>query len=84
MKLPSMFRDLGRRATGSGRAASISPEALRELAEQEDVVVIGVGLVRAGARDARLPGAQRAASLLDLASVVGDLPRQQAIVLHCG
>jgi hypothetical protein len=84
MKLPPVLRDLTRKAIGMGAAGSISPHALRELAEQEPVVVVGVGMVRPGASDPRLPGEQRVASLITLASVVADLPKQQAIVLHCG
>jgi hypothetical protein len=67
-----------------GRAQSISPDALRELARTEPVVVIGVGMLAPGPLDPRLPGDQRSASLLSLASIVADLPRQQAIALHCG
>jgi hypothetical protein len=84
MKLPSFARDLTRKTIGSGSAPSITPEELHELAEHEPVVVIGVGIVRAGTTDTRLPGTQRVASLLSLSSVVADLPRQHAIALHCG
>ena len=84
IKLPSAIRGLTRRAIGIGTAASISPAALRDLAAHEPVVVVGVGIMRPGATDPRLPGEQRVASLLSLESVVGDLPKQQAIVLHCG
>jgi hypothetical protein len=84
IKLPSAVRGLTRRAIGMATATSISPGALRELSARESVVVIGVGIVRPGATDPRLPGSQRVASLLNLESVVGDLPKQQAIVLHCG
>ncbi len=83
MKLPPVVRGLTRRAIGIGTATSISPEDLRELAAQEPVVVVGVGIVREGVTDPRLPGRQRVASLLNLETVVGDLPKQQAIVLHC-
>ena len=83
MKLPSAARRFTRRSIGVGRAQSISPEALHELAAREPVVVIGVGIVRPGATDPRLPGEQRVASLVTLDRVVEDLPRQRAIALHC-
>jgi hypothetical protein len=63
------------------RARSITPEALHDL---EDVIVIGVGVVKPGTTDPRLPGEQRVASLLTLSTAVADVPRQRAIVLHCG
>ena len=69
---------------GIGRSEPISPEALMTLAARESVLVIGVGMVAAGTVDPRLPGEQRTASLLTLASVVADVPRQRAIALHCG
>lgn len=84
MKVPAFARKLARRSIGVRRARAISPAELRDLAGREHVVVIGVGIVRAGATDARLPGDQRVASLLSLAAVVADVPRQHAIVLHCG
>lgn len=84
MKLPAIARDLTRRSLGMGKARSITPTDLQQLASVERVVVIGVGLLRAGATDPRLPGEQRVASLLTLAKVVEDLPRQQAIAMHCG
>lgn len=84
MKLPLVARKLTRRAIGVGKARSITPEELHALARDEDVIVIGVGIVTAGPLDSRLPGTQRAASLLSLKSVVADVPRQQAIALHCG
>jgi hypothetical protein len=83
VKLPAGVRRLTRRSIGVGRARSISPEALDELARSEDVVVIGVGIVRPGTIDPRLPGEQRVASLMTLARIVQDLPRQRAIALHC-
>ena len=83
MKLSAGARRLTRRSVGVGHAPSISPEALHELAAGEPVVVIGVGILRPGVRDPRLPGEQRVASLVTLAHVVEDLPRQHAIVLHC-
>jgi len=84
MKLPAGARRLARASIGIGRARSITPTALHDLAAREAVVVIGVGIVGSGAIDPRLPGQQRAASLRSLAGVVADLPRQRAIVLHCG
>jgi hypothetical protein len=84
MKLSAGARRFTRKSIGLGRARSISPDALEELARRETVVVIGVGIVRAGTTDPRLPGEQRIASLLTLARTVEDLPRQRAIVLHCG
>lgn len=69
---------------GMGKARPITPADLQQLASVERVIVIGVGLLRAGATDPRLPGEQRVASLLTLAKVVEDLPREQAIALHCG
>ncbi len=66
------------------RAQPIAPEALHALAAREDVLVIGVAVVRSGTQDPRLPGEQRVASLMSLARVVADVPRQRAIVLHCG
>ena len=50
------------------------------LAAREPVVVIAVGMIAVGG----LPGEQRAASLSTLAEVVADVPRERAIVLHCG
>lgn len=84
MKLPAAARRLTRRTIGMGRASAISPEALHALAASEAVLVIGVGVVRPGTSDPRLPGEQRVASLRSLASVVAEVPRQRAIVLHCG
>ena len=84
MKLPAGARRLARRSIGMGRAQPISPTALHDLASHDDVVVIGVGIVGPGAIDPRLPGEQRTASLSSLANVVADLPRERAIVLHCG
>jgi hypothetical protein len=83
VKLPACARRLTRRSIGADRARSISPEALHELAAREPVVVIGVGIVRLGVTDPRLPGEQRVASLVTLGRVVEDLPRQRAIALHC-
>lgn len=84
MKLPLSARKLTRRAIGLGNARSITPDELHTLARDEDVIVIGVGIALSGPLDPRLPGRQRAASLLSLKGVVADLPRQQAIALHCG
>lgn len=84
MKLPAVARQLTRRSMGMGKAPPITPADLQQLASVERVIVIGVGLLRAGATDPRLPGEQRVASLLTLAKVVEDLPREQAIALHCG
>ena len=84
MKLPSAARKLTRRTMGMGRATAIAPEALRELSEREDVLVIGVGMMRDGAIDERLPGEQRTASLISLASVVDGVAHDRPIVLHCG
>lgn len=84
MKLPGIARRLTRRAIGLGAAHPITPAELHALAAAEPVVVIGVGIVTAGALDSRLPGQQRAESLLSLRSAVADIGRQQAIVLHCG
>ncbi len=84
MKLPASVRNLTRRAIGLGAARPLTATALHALARDEDVIVVGVGIVSAGPLDPRLPGEQRAASLLSLRSVVADVPRQQAIVLHCG
>lgn len=67
-----------------GKALSIAPQELRTLAARESVVVIGVGVVSPGAIDPGLPGEQRTASLMTLARVVADVPRERAIVLHCG
>ena len=84
MKLPARARSLARRSLGMGRAEAIAPEALLELVAREPVVVISVGMVTDGALDPRLPGVQRVASLRTLARAVADLPRERAIVLHCG
>jgi hypothetical protein len=81
VKLPAGARRLAQRAIGLSRARPITPNAVRDL---EDVLVVGVGVVSAGSTDARLPGEQRAASLGSLARVLADVPRQRAIVLHCG
>jgi len=83
-KLPPSVLKLTRQAISMGSANSISPETLQIMAHEERVVVIGLGLVQRGPLDDRLPGEQRAASLLSLKDTVADLPRQQAIVLHCG
>jgi hypothetical protein len=84
MKIPARFRQLTRRTLGMGAAESIDPEELQELAAREPVVVVGIGLVRDGSTDARLPGEQRTASLVNLTSVLADVPRDRPIVLHCG
>jgi hypothetical protein len=84
VKIPTIARELTRKSIGLGKSKSVTPEDLRDLAAREPVVVIGVGMVRAGSTDPRLPGTQRVASLLTLSSVVADVPRQHAIVLHCG
>lgn len=84
MKLPHAARKLTRRAIGVGSSRAITPDELHTLAREEDVIVIGVGIFMPGSIDPRLPGSQRAASLLSLRSVVADVPRQQAIALHCG
>lgn len=84
MKLPAAARRLARRTIGMARAQPIAPDALHELAKREEVLVIGVAVVRSGTPDSRLPGEQRVASLFTLASVVADVPRQRAIVVHCG
>lgn len=81
MKLPAAVRDLSRRALGMGRAEAIAPDQLAALV---DPVVVGVGIVRDGAIDPRLPGEQRTASLVTVARVVADVPKQRPIVLHCG
>ncbi|HEY5923758.1 MAG TPA: hypothetical protein VIV11_18880, partial [Kofleriaceae bacterium] len=84
VKLPAAARGFTRRAIGVGAAQPIAPAALAELASREPVIVIGVGMVGAGALDPRLPGEHRVASLVSLADAVADLPKQRAIVLHCG
>ena len=84
MKIPASLRRLTRRSLGIGRAEPIAPDALHALARREPVVVIAVGIVAPGATDPRLPGEQRTASLRTLAAAVADLPRERAIVLHCG
>jgi hypothetical protein len=81
MKLPANVRRLTRVTMGMGRAEPIAPAALHAL---DNPLVIGVGMVRAGSRDPRLPGEQRVASLLTVANVVADVPRSRPIVLHCG
>ena len=67
-----------------GKAPAIAPMELQALAAREPVVVVGVGVISAGAIDPGLPGDQRTASLRSLADVVADVPRERAIVLHCG
>lgn len=84
MKLPLAARRLIGRAIGLGAARPLTANALHALAIDEDVIVIGVGIVSPGPLDPRLPGQQRAASLLSLSRVVANVPRQHAIVLHCG
>lgn len=84
IKLPPAARHVMRRSIGLAGAKTISPRALHELATHENILVIAVGMVRPGTLDPRLPGEQRTASLLSLASTVADVPRQRAIVLHCG
>ena len=83
-KLPPRARQLTRKTFGMGEARSIAGIALQALAASERVIVIGVGNVTAGGFDRRLPGEQRTASMLTLASVVADLSREQPIVTHCG
>ena len=83
-RLPASVRTFTRRSIGMSKARPITPDALRELAVREDVLVIGVGMVRPGSRDPRLPGEQRTASLLSLVDSVAGVPKQRAIVLHCG
>ena len=61
IKLPAAARRLTRRSIGMSRAQPIAPEALHDLAQREEVLVIGVGLVRPGTQDPRLPGEQRVA-----------------------
>ena len=73
-----------RRSLGMGKAQSIEPQELQALAAREPVVVVAVGLVRPGVIDPQLPGEQRAASLVTLATVVANVPHDHAIVLHCG
>lgn len=84
MRLPRSARELTRRAIGLGDARPITATELQAIARVEDVLVVGVGMFSAGSIDPRLPGEQRAASLRSLGNVVGDVPRQHAIVLHCG
>jgi len=84
VKIPAVARRLTRRTLGMSRARAITPEALHDLAAREPVIVVGVGMVRAGSTDPCLPGEQRVASLLSLQTVLADVPRQRAIVLHCG
>jgi hypothetical protein len=84
MKIPARLRQLTRRTLGMGAAESLDPEGLHELAAREPVIVVGIGLVRPGAIDARLPGEQRTASLVNLSSVLADVPKDRPIVLHCG
>ncbi len=84
MKFPPRLRQLTRTALGLGTSTSITPEALHDLAEREDVLVLSVGIVSAGAIDARLPGEQRGTSLANLAAAVGGVPKDRPIVTHCG
>jgi hypothetical protein len=84
VKLPGVARKLARRTMGMARAQPITPAALHALAAREPILVIGVGVLRAGTADPRLPGEQRAASLGSLASVIADVPRSHPIILHCG
>lgn len=84
MRLPLSARKLTRRAMGLGAARPLTATELHTLASHEEVIVVGVGIVSAGPLDPRLPGPQRAASLLSLRRTLADVPRQQAIVLHCG
>jgi hypothetical protein len=66
------------------KASPIAPQDLQALAAREPVVVVSVGILKPGAIDPGLPGDQRSASLVTLADVVADVPRERAIVLHCG
>jgi hypothetical protein len=84
MKVPSIARRATRRMMGMGRAPSIAPLELHALAAREPVVIVAVGIARAGGVDPQLPGEQRTASLMTLAEVVADVPRDRPIVLHCG
>ena len=67
-----------------GKAPAMAPMELQALAVREPVVVVAVGVISAGAIDPGLPGEQRTASLRTLVDVVSDVPRERAIVLHCG
>jgi hypothetical protein len=81
MKIPSRFRKIARRVTGSSAAEPMAPEALRDLAAREPVVVLRIG---GGAADGRLPGEQRSTSLGSLLETVRDVPVGRPIVTHCG
>jgi hypothetical protein len=84
MKIPATARRLARRTLGMGKAPAIAASELQTLAAREPVVVVAVGMLAPGAIDPALPGEQRTASLRTLAGVVADVPRERAIVLHCG
>jgi hypothetical protein len=84
VKLPASLRQLTRTTIGLRGAASITPTALHELAAREDVLVLAIGIMTRGTLDARLPGEQRTASLAALHAAVEGVPKQRAIVTHCG
>lgn len=84
MKVPPAARRLARRVLGVGKAPAIEPAELPSLVAREPVVFVAVGVLAPGQIDPALPGEQRAATLGTLARVVADLPRERAIVLHCG
>ena len=85
MKLPGRLRQITRAAIGLRKSEAISPEALQAAVSRgEDVLVLSVGMVSAGALDDRLPGEQRGASLTNLASVMAGVPKERLIVTHCG
>ena len=81
MKIPPRFRQLARRALGSGAAEPIAPEALRDLAAVERVVVLRIG---SGPEDPRLPGEQRTTSLAGMLDSLRDVSKDRPIVTHCG
>ncbi len=84
MKLPSRIRQLTRTAFGLRGSESIAPADLHAFATREDVLVLAIGNLSAGALDDRLPGEQRGTSLANLAASVANVPKDRLIVTYCG
>jgi hypothetical protein len=79
MKFPRPVALFIRRLLGTGEAPGIDVRALRDLAAREPVLVVAMG-----SRDPSLPGEQVDATPSSLESVVRSVPRDRAIVTHCG
>lgn len=78
IKFPKWLSLSIRRVLGTAESPGLNIDQLRELAQKESVLVLGLAGI-----DPSLPGEQKAAFGPTLDTLVASEPKDRPIVLHC-